>query len=258
MTKIYYIILTLVFSSSAFGQVGINTENPQQMFHIDGQKDNPATGIPNVTQQKNDFVVTSAGNVGVGVVVPTAKIHTVSEVPYDAFQMQDGSQAAGRFLSSDANGKGSWVNSPLTPIVFGLKNTSEITLIPNQNIGHSITLSKGKWMVYIGLLVNPTGNASPSNNTWMRITLSDSSSSQQDSGFDFLTSSLVSGWLNSISTTSTTRYTFLNGVIPVEITSNGSVTLYLRTREFSDVGTPPTVKTRGDYGENYLFAVPAY
>jgi len=51
-------------------QVGINTPNPQGTFHIDGAKDNPATGTPTAAQQTNDVVITSSGNMGIGTTAP--------------------------------------------------------------------------------------------------------------------------------------------------------------------------------------------
>lgn len=63
------------FSIIAFSQVGINTPNPQGTLHVDGAKDNPATGIPTDAQQANDFTVTSAGNVGIGNVTPLSNLH---------------------------------------------------------------------------------------------------------------------------------------------------------------------------------------
>ncbi|MCY1660192.1 hypothetical protein [Chryseobacterium sp. SL1] len=74
MKKNALIITTLLSGIFAFSQVGINTANPQQVFHIDGAKDNPATGAPSATQAANDFVTTAAGNVGIGVAMPTAKL----------------------------------------------------------------------------------------------------------------------------------------------------------------------------------------
>lgn len=68
------IILTTSFllSALAFGQVGINTENPQGVFNVDGANDNPSTGTPTATQQANDFVVTEDGSVGIGTTAPDA------------------------------------------------------------------------------------------------------------------------------------------------------------------------------------------
>lgn len=73
MKKIFSIfyICTAVLS---FAQVGINTSNPQTVFHVDGGKDNPTTGAPTAAQQVNDVVVTAAGNVGIGLIAPQKKL----------------------------------------------------------------------------------------------------------------------------------------------------------------------------------------
>ncbi|WP_147473884.1 hypothetical protein [Chryseobacterium nematophagum] len=73
-------IIALLMGSFSFAQVGINTENPQSTFHIDGKKDNPLIGSPNSTQQLNDFVVTEEGNVGIGGANPTTKLEITSGI----------------------------------------------------------------------------------------------------------------------------------------------------------------------------------
>ncbi|UKB78675.1 hypothetical protein [Chryseobacterium sp. MEBOG07] len=78
MAKKFFTILALSSFVSAFSQVGINTANPQGTFHVDGAKDNASTGVPTVSQQANDFVVTSEGNAGIGTVTPTNKLEIVS------------------------------------------------------------------------------------------------------------------------------------------------------------------------------------
>jgi hypothetical protein len=60
----YYLFCAL--SGTTFAQVGINTSNPQATFHVDGSKDNAASGTPTAAQQSNDFAVTSSGNLGIG------------------------------------------------------------------------------------------------------------------------------------------------------------------------------------------------
>lgn len=83
------IIICALISSLAYSQIGVNTANPQAVFHVDGGKDNPTTGIPSAVQQVNDFVVTSTGNVGIGTIAPTntldingiAKIRTIDQAP---------------------------------------------------------------------------------------------------------------------------------------------------------------------------------
>lgn len=59
-----------LLSAIVFGQVGINTSNPQGIFNVDGAKDNALIGIPTTAQQANDFTVTSNGSVGIGTVAP--------------------------------------------------------------------------------------------------------------------------------------------------------------------------------------------
>lgn len=66
------------FLSFGNAQVGISNSSPQGTFHIDGAKDNPAVGAPSVTQQANDMVVTDTGYLGVGITVPTTKMHVVT------------------------------------------------------------------------------------------------------------------------------------------------------------------------------------
>ncbi|PXW06318.1 hypothetical protein C8D70_1272 [Chryseobacterium sp. CBTAP 102] len=54
------------FSLVAKSQVGINTPNPQGVFNVDGLKNNPATGVPTAAQAKDDLVMMSNGNMGLG------------------------------------------------------------------------------------------------------------------------------------------------------------------------------------------------
>jgi uncharacterized protein (TIGR02145 family) len=67
-----YIFLLFVFLGCkiAMAQVGIGTINPLGVLHIDGAKDNAATGMPTVQQQRNDFIITATAKVGIGTVVP--------------------------------------------------------------------------------------------------------------------------------------------------------------------------------------------
>jgi hypothetical protein len=75
MKNTLFTILAITIGSFAFGQVGINTENPQGIFNIDGGKDNPTTGSAHTAaQQLNDFIVTAEGNVGIGTITPTQSL----------------------------------------------------------------------------------------------------------------------------------------------------------------------------------------
>ncbi|WP_261511783.1 hypothetical protein [Chryseobacterium paludis] len=80
MKKRTSICISVLFSGAVFSQVGINTINPQQVFHIDGLKNNPATGSPTVQQQTDDFVVTADGKIGAGITAPTQKLDVDGKV----------------------------------------------------------------------------------------------------------------------------------------------------------------------------------
>lgn len=72
MKKIFPIIFLAAGNAFMTAQVGIQTSNPQGIFHIDGSKDNPVTGAPTVSQQVNDVIVTAGGRLGVGTITPDA------------------------------------------------------------------------------------------------------------------------------------------------------------------------------------------
>lgn len=95
---IFAIISSLLVS---FSQVGINISSPTGVLHIDPGKNSPAT----VT---DDMVVNTAGNIGLGTLAPTAKMHIVVPSGNVALRMIDGSQTADRILMSDTNGNASW------------------------------------------------------------------------------------------------------------------------------------------------------
>lgn len=66
-------VLLLIFGVAS-SQVGVNTQNPQAVFHVDGAKDNPSTGTPSASQQANDFVVTNQGQIGIGTNSPSSSL----------------------------------------------------------------------------------------------------------------------------------------------------------------------------------------
>lgn len=80
MRKIGYYSIFLFVCSTMHSQIGINTSNPQEVFHIDGAKDNPTIGSPNAGQQVNDIVVTKQGRLGIGTISPISKMEINSDI----------------------------------------------------------------------------------------------------------------------------------------------------------------------------------
>ena len=75
------------------------------------------------------------GNVGIGTTAPTTKLHVNAATAGTGFRLVDGSQAAGKVLTSDANGNASWTydaTSKIRVAATGLNNTAGGTFISAQ------------------------------------------------------------------------------------------------------------------------------
>lgn len=132
--KTFFLLLFLLISAVYYSQIGVNTENPQSSFHVDGAKDNNITGVPTTPQQGNDFVLTSTGNVGIGKINPTNKLDVTSTTA-GAIKITDGTQGEGKILTSDANGVGIWKN----PATQNVDVLLRVTAPEGQMIGTTLT-----------------------------------------------------------------------------------------------------------------------
>ncbi|WP_146212666.1 hypothetical protein [Dysgonomonas alginatilytica] len=103
------ILLTIAFLTGTvlWAQIGINTETPQKLFHVDAVRN--TSGVTNVS---DDAVVDAAGNMGLGVLSPTAKLHIAGDGTTPALRIVDGTQKDTRILRSDASGNATWVDQP--------------------------------------------------------------------------------------------------------------------------------------------------
>lgn len=72
-------LLAIGICSPLVAQMGVQTSNPQGVFHIDALKDNPVTGAPAPAQLANDVLVTSTGAVGIGA-APRTKLEVFGPV----------------------------------------------------------------------------------------------------------------------------------------------------------------------------------
>lgn len=103
MSKLFFMLAASCLFSPVNGQIGINTSNPQGTFHIDGAKDNPATGVPTLVQQANDVVITPQGKLGVGTVVPAENLEVNSGIN-NSSGVRLTKLPSAAILATDANG----------------------------------------------------------------------------------------------------------------------------------------------------------
>lgn len=100
-----YILLLLYVPINVYSQVGINTQTPLGVFHIDGKSDNAAT--PTTLQLANDIIISTNGFIGIGT-MPTASVHIKSTTAGKGFRLEDGSEYQDKVLMSDENGFATW------------------------------------------------------------------------------------------------------------------------------------------------------
>ncbi|NDW10585.1 hypothetical protein [Dysgonomonas sp. 520] len=104
MKKSSLILLIFLAVTALKAQVGVNTESPQGVFHIDAARN--TSGNTNVA---DDVVVDAQGRVGVGTNNPTNKLSVHTTGDNTGLYLPNGS-ASGRVLTSDAQGNGVWVS----------------------------------------------------------------------------------------------------------------------------------------------------
>lgn len=167
-------VLTL-FSFHIFSQVGINTKNPEQIFHIDPLANNNLS-VANKTS--DDVVITSQGKLGIGTTVPNkelevrgntlfagdmivndtaivsgtasaqklgintsapnATLHLANTENKTKLRISDGSESSSNLLTSDENGYVHWqALSPMTSVSAGTLASGQY--IPSTNTRTSIT-----------------------------------------------------------------------------------------------------------------------
>ncbi|MDR1653343.1 MAG: hypothetical protein LBS01_06815 [Prevotellaceae bacterium] len=84
-------------------QVGIQTEAPQSLLHVDAASNNGNVAPVTDEQKQDDFVVSDSAFTGVGDPYPDQKL-----VVNGKLRINDGTQSKGSLLVSDANGKAQW------------------------------------------------------------------------------------------------------------------------------------------------------
>lgn len=144
---IFGVLLSMGLSKA---QVGINTQNPQGVFHIDGNGN--TSGSINIS---DDVIVTSDGNIGVGTNSPTTKLDIFSSTAAGGLRLVDGTEGNGKVLLSNTSGNASWGN--LSPgATSGVRTTTNITLSASPTyiyMGMNVVAPPGRSQIYAGGMV---------------------------------------------------------------------------------------------------------
>ncbi|NDW09532.1 hypothetical protein [Dysgonomonas sp. 520] len=175
-TKIFFTVQIFFLSVSLMAQVGVNTESPQGVFHIDAARN--TNGNTNIS---DDVVVDTLGRVGVGTNAPQTKVDIRSSAQGQGFSLRDGSQAIGRVLTAmDNTGRAEWQDVGTTVAapraIFandGLTFTT--TGGVSYDTGCRLSLPPGRWFVMVAvhampnnMYTRPTNADLPYAHVWVR------------------------------------------------------------------------------------------
>lgn len=267
MKKQFFLLFSLFSSGFIFSQVGVNTTNPQGIFNIDGNKDNPVSGTPSAQQQLNDFTVLSSGNVGIGTTTPSTKLEIqtggTSTTPVTGFKLVDGNQSKSYVLTSDSDGVGTWA-----PVAVSMVKATITTIpdesgnIPFKNMSGwsvrsnaSITLGPGTWRVDMTQLLNTGGTLAfdALDYAWLRFSLGDSPTATTIStDVPSVNGRLVSVAFKGPVPVGEGRFTIGSGTMFVTNSSTVDKTYYLMV---GDIVTFGTKSTSSDGKDKFFYAV---
>jgi hypothetical protein len=131
--------LALAFCLEAQTGIGINMDNPQGVFQLDGRSS--AASIDLVTdppvftiaQQTDDVLITEDGQMGIGTTSPSTRldIRTQGQSGVIPLRIMDGSQGSGKVLVSDAQGVATW--QTWTPPVVANDEVYPIRILSQQD-----------------------------------------------------------------------------------------------------------------------------
>jgi hypothetical protein len=115
---------TAIFQGTSYNS-RINSGDAEATYISGGKATSPV--YVNDVSAGNVFIANGGGNVGIGVAVPAARLDVNGSI-----KISGGSPAAGKLLTSDANGLASW-QAPASPVNFKA-NAAIATSVPNNVI----------------------------------------------------------------------------------------------------------------------------
>lgn len=134
-------------------RVGINTTSPQATMDVRATTTDTKTLRVTRSNGTESVVVDNSGRIGVGVSSPVSSVDIKSTNGWgSAIKIQDGSEGQGKFLMSDATGRGYWETIPLValpPMPSDPRNGVKSQWIANS--------TGGKVDVQLGTTTYPAG-----------------------------------------------------------------------------------------------------
>lgn len=206
--------------------------------------------------------VNAAGNVGIGTENPGARLEIVDNVG-GALKIDDGSlglSAAGKVLTSDPNGVGTWQVpiAPVLQVVDGITPGRVVNFAAggaNNYLESYIDLTPGKWIINIGLLIGPRAgatNVTANASYGARFTLSGSATAINENSFSFVGNNNLVFNMVTIGPTTMKYAMFADGVMRVNVTGSGTRRLYLWNVLSGEYGS--AVGSVHVHGSNYFYA----
>lgn len=211
------------------------------------------------------MVMTPDNKVGIGSTTPETKLEINASSVGTGFKLVDGSQGAGKLLTSDDTGKASWqVVQATKPTVTGVMGSSGIDIPSNTAsllyTGTYIDIpAQSKYVVNVNFIMSisngSTETATPADSSyWLRTTFTDSPSGTVASGDIVGTKTLISGLLPGSSI-----YAMLSGSVIINNTSAAPKRYYYMAGNVASVNMAgkSLYKFGGtNWSEGGIYAVP--
>ena len=220
---------------------------------------NEMNGLSPSNTDSNTILLGMTGSngpkVGIGTYKPGAKLEINNGTTAGAVKIVDGTEGAGKVLTSDANGLATWKRQALT-LIEGVKG-SGISIPPSTGgyiyTGSYITLPPGKYMVSVQNLMTVGFPKYSDGHFWLRTTFSDSNTTfTVTTDIDSTKGFLISGLLPQGA-----RFSMLNGSLIIENTTSSPKTYYYWAGDVEATpGTTIPLENFGSWAEWSMIATP--
>lgn len=112
MKKKILLLMGIFSIGFTYGQIGINTDEPKALFHIDASGNNSTAPI--TSRYDDDVVITADGKIGLGTITPQQQLEIIN----GKLTIRDGSQHDGYVLESNNVGVATWVPVKLNTVAI--------------------------------------------------------------------------------------------------------------------------------------------